>query len=86
MSHLSDLALKSSDRQTKVAACELLHSLVLFTIGRGAQIPDTEMERASMAAIYEKIFPVIQKLACDVELVSNTTPEGVQFLTLSHIQ
>ena len=71
LAHVSELALKSSDRQTKVAACELLHSLVLFTIGRGAQQPGTEVERASMAPIYKNIFPVMLKLACDVELVSD---------------
>ena len=30
-----DLAVNSSDRQTKVVACELLHSIVVFMIGSG---------------------------------------------------
>ena len=32
-----ELAVSSSDRQSKVAACELLHAMVLFMIGKGAQ-------------------------------------------------
>ena len=32
-----ELAVSSSDRQSKVAACELLHAMVLFMIGKSAQ-------------------------------------------------
>jgi len=32
-----DLAEGANDRQTKVAACELLHSIILLTIGRNTQ-------------------------------------------------
>lgn len=35
-----EVALKSSVRQVKVAACETLHSLILFMIGRGSQMPE----------------------------------------------
>ena len=68
--HIVDLATKSSDRQTKVAACELLHSLIIYCLGRSAQQPGTRVERASMAGLYVKLFPAMLKLACDVEQVS----------------
>jgi hypothetical protein len=35
------LAEKSSDRKTKVASCEFLHSIVLYMIGRNAFSPKT---------------------------------------------
>ena len=69
--HVTELAITSSDRQTKVAACELLHSLVIYSIGRGAQQPGARIERASMAPLFKNIFPAMLKLACDVELVSS---------------
>jgi DNA-dependent protein kinase catalytic subunit len=34
-----ELAEKSSDRQTKIASCEFLHSIVLYMIGRNAYSP-----------------------------------------------
>lgn len=64
-----ELATTSSDRGTKVTACELLHSLVLFMVGRGAaQLADEKCH--SMAPLFKKIFPAIMQLACDVEQVS----------------
>ncbi|KAL3877683.1 hypothetical protein ACJMK2_035352, partial [Sinanodonta woodiana] len=70
--HVVELASKSSDRQTKVAACELLHSLILYCLGRGAQQPDDmrNQERYSMAPLYKKLIPAMLQLACDVEQVS----------------
>ena len=62
-----ELATTSSDRQTKVAACELLHSLVLYSIGRSVQ--GERVQRVSLEAIYRHIFPAMLKLACDVEQV-----------------
>ncbi|XP_076075287.1 DNA-dependent protein kinase catalytic subunit-like [Mytilus galloprovincialis] len=65
-----ELATTSSDRQTKVAACELLHSLVLFCLGRGASQLGRGQERFSMAPLYKKMFPSLLQLACDVEQVA----------------
>lgn len=65
-----ELATTSSDRQTKVAACELLHSLILYCLGRGATQLGHGQERYSMAPLYKKMFPSLLQLACDVELVS----------------
>ncbi|XP_055874578.1 DNA-dependent protein kinase catalytic subunit-like [Biomphalaria glabrata] len=63
------LAKQSSDRQTKVAACELLHSLVLYALGRGAQMPGETQKKYPMEQLYRKLFPSLLQLACDVELV-----------------
>ena len=68
--HVTELAITSSDRQTKVAACELLHSMLLYSIGRGAAQPGAHVQRASMAPLFQHIFPAMLKLACAVELVS----------------
>ena len=65
-----ELAQYSSDRQTKVAACELLHSLVLYTLGRGAVQPGFKKKQEPMTRLYKRIFPALLKLACDVEQVS----------------
>ena len=64
-----ELATSSSDRQTKVAACELLHSLVLYMLGRGTQRPEAEAEKYPMEALYRHIFPAVLRLATDVEQV-----------------
>ncbi|XP_074649158.1 DNA-dependent protein kinase catalytic subunit-like [Tubulanus polymorphus] len=67
-----NLATQSSDRQTKVAACELLHSLILYTLGRSVQQPGQGHGPAkySMEKLYQRLFPVVLKLSCDVELVA----------------
>ncbi|KAG2383045.1 hypothetical protein C9374_005012 [Naegleria lovaniensis] len=36
---ITELAEKSSDRQTKIAACEFLHSIVLYMVGKNAYSP-----------------------------------------------
>lgn len=66
-----ELATSSSDRRTKVAACELLHSLVLFMVGRGAtQVVERSVDRRHcMALLFKKVFPAIMQLACDVDQV-----------------
>ncbi|GFO12449.1 DNA-dependent protein kinase catalytic subunit, partial [Plakobranchus ocellatus] len=64
------LAQQSSDRQTKVAACELLHSLVLYSLGRGAHMPGQRQQAKPMEQLYRRLFPPLLSLACDVEQVS----------------
>ncbi|CAG5123410.1 unnamed protein product, partial [Candidula unifasciata] len=61
------LAQQSSDRQTKVAACELLHSLVLYALGRGAQMPGETQKKHPMEQLYRRLFPSLLALACDIE-------------------
>jgi DNA-dependent protein kinase catalytic subunit len=63
-----ELALTSSDRQTKIAACEFLHAVVVYAIGKAAQ--PGSMKKYSMTKLYKKLFPVVIQLACDVERVT----------------
>ena len=64
-----ELATLSSNRQTKIAACELLHALVIYMIGREAQVLGHCEVKHHMDALYKKIFPAVFQLVCDVELV-----------------
>lgn len=77
--HLLELATKSSDRQTKSAACEFLHSLVVFSLGRAAQKSRQTKQRAPMEKLYRKLFPALLQLACDVEPVSRQLYETLVF-------
>lgn len=70
--HVVQLAQQSSDRQTKVAAAELLHSLVLYALGRGVQMSGEQQQRHPMEKLYQKLFPCLLSLACDVEQVKLT--------------
>ncbi|KAJ3611495.1 hypothetical protein NHX12_021510 [Muraenolepis orangiensis] len=67
---VTELALSTSDRQTKVAACELLHSLVVYMIGKSAQMADVAGSPPPMYNLHRKLFPVLLRLACDVDQVT----------------
>ncbi|XP_012711305.2 DNA-dependent protein kinase catalytic subunit [Fundulus heteroclitus] len=67
---ISELALSTSDRQTKVAACELLHSLVVYMVGKSAQMAEGENRLPPMYKLHKKLFPVLLRLACDVDQVT----------------
>ncbi|XP_017172381.1 DNA-dependent protein kinase catalytic subunit isoform X2 [Mus musculus] len=66
---VTELALSASDRQTKVAACELLHSMVMFMLGRATQMPEGQ-GLPPMYQLYKHTFPVLLQLACDVDQVT----------------
>ncbi|KAL1788740.1 DNA-dependent protein kinase catalytic subunit isoform X1 [Sigmodon hispidus] len=66
---VTELALSASDRQTKVAACELLHSMVMFMLGRASQMPEGQ-GWPPMYHLYKHTFPVLLQLACDVDQVT----------------
>lgn len=99
---ISELALSTSDRQTKVcplicclligglvynvnlfstvsgsismffiqvAACELLHSLVVFMVGKSAQMVEGDTSLPPMYKLHKRLFPVLLRLACDVDQV-----------------
>lgn len=55
-----EVALKSSVRQVKVAACETLHSLILYMIGRGSQMP----ENSEAKVIFFFQFPIRMENKC----------------------
>ncbi|KAM7075469.1 DNA-dependent protein kinase catalytic subunit isoform 1-T1 [Molossus nigricans] len=67
---VTELALSASDRQTKVAACELLHSMVMFMLGKATQIPEGGQGSPPMYQLYKRTFPVLFRLACDVDQVT----------------
>ncbi|XP_061454380.1 DNA-dependent protein kinase catalytic subunit isoform X2 [Rhineura floridana] len=67
---VTELALSASDRQTKVAACELLHSIVIYMLGKASQIPEGQQSSPPMFHLYKHTFPVLLRLACDVDQVT----------------
>ncbi|XP_039189656.1 DNA-dependent protein kinase catalytic subunit isoform X1 [Crotalus tigris] len=67
---VTELALCASDRQTKVAACELLHSILMFMLGKASQIPEGNENSPPMFHLYKHMFPVLLRLACDVDQVT----------------
>lgn len=81
---LVDLAQHSTDRETRVAACEFLHALVIYMIGKNATQPkggrqNKDEDLAPFAKIYAKLFPVIIKLATEIELISRQLFEPLIF-------
>ncbi|XP_077622037.1 DNA-dependent protein kinase catalytic subunit [Crocuta crocuta] len=67
---VTELALSASDRQTKVAACELLHSMVMFMLGKATQMPESGQGFPPMYQLYKRTFPVLLRLGCDVDQVT----------------
>uniref|UniRef100_A0A8D0GIE8 DNA-dependent protein kinase catalytic subunit n=1 Tax=Sphenodon punctatus TaxID=8508 RepID=A0A8D0GIE8_SPHPU len=67
---VTELALSASDRQTKIAACELLHSIVMYMLGKAAQMPEAHQSLPPMYQLYKRTFPVLLRLACDVDQVT----------------
>ncbi|XP_036452457.1 DNA-dependent protein kinase catalytic subunit isoform X2 [Colossoma macropomum] len=67
---ITELALSSSDRQTKVAACELLHSVVVYMVGKGVQMAEGGTSTPPMYNLHKRVFPVLLRLACDVDQVA----------------
>lgn len=53
----------------QVVACELLHSLVIYTVGKNAQIVEGENSLPPMYKLHQRLFPVLMRLACDVDQV-----------------
>ncbi|KAJ3105325.1 hypothetical protein HDU97_008222 [Phlyctochytrium planicorne] len=64
-----DLAENSADRRTKVAACEFLHSVILLMIG-GSQAVTEKGSRTPYHDVYARLFPVILRLAVDLDQVT----------------
>ena len=71
-----DLAMNSSDRQTKVAACEFIHSVVLFMLGNRRT---NKTNKDSYKQIYKHLFPGLLKLATDVDLATRQLFEPLLF-------
>ncbi|XP_068717854.1 DNA-dependent protein kinase catalytic subunit-like isoform X1 [Montipora capricornis] len=65
---LIELATTSSDRQTKVAACESLHSLILYVLGKSVTQP--QGKKSPLEKLWNHLFPCLLQLSCDVEQVA----------------
>lgn len=63
--NLMTLARDSSDRRTKIAACEVLHSLVALITGTTKQNSNDE----KYLAIYGDLCPIVLALGCDSDEV-----------------
>jgi len=90
-----DLAQSSADKETRISACELLHALVIFMIGKSATKPKASSGRgkrrgqqedprkdedmAAFAKLYSKLFPVIIRLATEIEQISRQLFEPLVF-------
>lgn len=104
----------------QIASCELLHAVVLYVVGRGAQPGATKKvheirtqqiifvclpvclftcllvyllfvcfyvltyDQYPMTKVYQKLFPVILQLACDVERVRKNCAASV-YILMKHI-
>lgn len=79
-----DLAQNASRKDVRIAACEFLHSLIIYMIGKNAQksskfkkdakkkdeIDEEKMsEQRAFAKLYARLFPVIIRLACEIDQV-----------------
>lgn len=56
-------------RGLQVAACELLHSLVVYMVGKSAQMVEGDNSLPPMYKLHKRLFPVLLRLACDVDQV-----------------
>jgi DNA-dependent protein kinase catalytic subunit len=63
-----DLCRQSSDRQSKLLACESLHSLVTYMIGTSAMDPQRSM-RSTFVDCYSVIFPTVIYLASSIDII-----------------
>lgn len=61
------LARESSDRRTKIAACEVLHSIMTLIIGSTARYLSNRENR--FIALYDTLCPVMLVLGCDSDEV-----------------
>lgn len=54
----------------QVAACELLHGIVTYMLGKASQMPEGRQGPPPMYHLHKRVFPVLLRLACDTDQVS----------------
>ncbi|XP_052131205.1 DNA-dependent protein kinase catalytic subunit isoform X2 [Frankliniella occidentalis] len=64
---LVHLAVNCSDRQTKTAACESLHAVIMFMLGKEKQLETAH--QGHLTSLWVHLFPKIFSLACDVDII-----------------
>ena len=63
------LSLSSTNRQTKVNACELLHAIVIYMIGKSVSEPlNSTLAQYQLYKLYNHIYPALFKLALGPEI------------------
>ncbi len=68
---IAALAETSIDRKTKVHACEALQGLIVYMVAKQATDPNRgNSEALKMHELYKRLFPVLLRLAVDVEQVA----------------
>lgn len=72
-----ELAEGSNDRSIKIAACELLHSLVLYMIGISSSRDSATT--TPLKKIYDHVFPSLIRLATDIDAVTKQLFEPLLF-------
>ena len=70
---ICELAQHSTNRRTKVAACEALHGIIIKMVRDNATDPNMnkKKQKTDFEKIYMKLFPVLLNLAVSIENVSN---------------
>ena len=74
--------------RAQVAACEFLHSLVLYMLGQNAMhhaaAPASAegTQRTILSTLYSRVIPALLSLACDVELVARQLFEPLVMQTI----
>jgi DNA-dependent protein kinase catalytic subunit len=63
-----DLAMTSTSQQTRTAACEFVHSVVIYVVGEDATSPD---KVAHFATLYEYMFPKLLQLAACNDMIAS---------------
>ncbi|XP_043271824.1 DNA-dependent protein kinase catalytic subunit-like [Venturia canescens] len=58
-----ELAQSSGDRSTRIAACEVLHTIVAFMLGK--TVPLLTYDKDRFSALYESVCPALLRLGCD---------------------
>ena len=91
-----ELAEGSAERQTKVAACELLHSLVMVMLANSTAAPAAvaggpggKDSAPANVGLYQHVLPALFRLAVDVDLVTRQlfaplTTQIIHLFTRNH--
>ena len=64
MPRIITLVTTSTDRKIKITACEFLHAMITFMIGRTATRTEKNIDFTSL---YDHIFPAVFPIAADIE-------------------
>ena len=60
-----EIASTSLHKKMKTAACELLHSLIIYLIGKSAEMSIVKQSNTSFSNLYRVIFPAMLTIAVD---------------------